>query len=193
LTAGSCAAAHAGPAGVQGQLADAIRREVANAGALVWSPTRPLTWSDFRGVQPAGETDQGARTAYSLFHGVRCTGRRFEFSVVVGMLPDQSWVTPAVRADPRLSAQTLQHEQTHFNLSEVHARRMRRYFAELYAPCDKSERELAELADGFIRGEAQAQLRYEQETRNGRLPQAQTGWDGEVARLLGSLSRWGTQ
>jgi len=193
LVAGSCAGARTGPAGAQAPLADVVRREVASLGALIWSPSRPLTWSDFRGSAPAVESDDGARTAYSLFHGVRCTGARFEFRVIVAMLPDQSWVSPAVRADERVSAQTLRHEQTHFNLSEVHARRMRRYFAELYAPCDRSEQELAELANGFIRDEAQAQLRYEQETRNGRLPQAQSGWDGEVTRLLGSLGRWGAQ
>jgi hypothetical protein len=180
--------------GASGQptLTELIDSEVVAADAIPWAADRPLTWKDFRGAPPVEPGDEGARTAYSLFYGARCTGRRFEFRVQAAVLPRLSWVTPNVVKNPALSTRSLRHEQTHFNLSEVHARRMRKYFAELEQPCSNSEVELNALAQRFVRAEATAQSSYDQETNYGRTPAKQSEWEAETARqieLLAAYSR----
>ena len=167
-----------------------IDREVARRGAVPWSD-RLLTWDDFRAAAPADRGDRGAQTAYTVFHAAQCTGDRFEFRVLAAMIPDQSWVAPPVRKDSALSARTLRHEQTHFDLTEVHARRLRRYFAELYSPCTRGTAELDALAGRFMDEESQAQRRYDNETRYGRDAEPQRAWDADVARQLRALDRFG--
>ena len=166
-----------------------VDQQVALQDGLPWSSARALTWEDYKGRVPAADPD-GAHTAYSLFSAARCVRRTFDFRVVAAVLPAQSWVKPAVVADRTRSRTTLRHEQTHFDLSEVYARRMRRYFAELYEPCLKSEVELDALAQKFVVQEADAQKLYDQETNHGLLATKQTAWNNEVAKELESLAKY---
>jgi hypothetical protein len=174
----------------QPTLTEVIDGEIAVADAIPWSAERPLTWKDFRGTPPVEPGDEGARTAYSLFYGARCAGKRFEFQVLAAVLPRLSWVTPNVLKNPALSARSLRHEQTHFNLSEVHARRMRKYFAELEQPCSNDEAQLNALAQRFVRAEATAQSSYDQETNYGRTPAKQSEWEAETMRQIEALAAY---
>ena len=164
-----------------------INREISAAGAIPWSANRPLTWDDFRGPVPPSPGDEGARTAYSLFYGARCAGRKFEFRVVASVLPGESWVSPVVLKSPPLSARSLRHEQTHFDLSEVHARTMRQYFRDLAEPCKRTEEELNVLAQQFLRAESVAQKRYDEETNFGRISGKQNDWETEITRQITAL------
>ena len=166
-----------------------VDRDIRAQGGMPWSDS-PLSWGEFRGPAPATPGDRGAETAYTLFHAVRCTGVRFEFRVVSALVPAKSWVSSAVLRDSRLSARTLRHEQTHFDLSEVHARRLRRHFAQLSRPCARTEAELGSLAARFLQDEAAAQQRYDRETSHGRLGDRQLGWDADVAKQLLMLAKF---
>jgi hypothetical protein len=183
--AAACAPTHVG--GRPPSLGQVIDGQLGSVDAVTWSAARPLSWADFRGVPPTDPGEEGARTAYALFYGARCTGQRFEFRVIAAVRPNESWVTPAVLADPALSARSLRHEQTHFNLAEVHARRMRRYFRDLYQPCAKTGEELNALAERFLREERAAQVRYDDETNYGRQPARQEEWDAEARRQIQTL------
>jgi hypothetical protein len=168
----------------------ALDRDLAKHEAVPWSASRRLTWDDFRGVPPASDPERAAETAYSLFHALDCRGKTFEFRVVAAVLPRQSWVRPAILSNSAQNSRTLRHEQTHFDLSEVYARRMRRYFAELRDPCAKTEPELEAQSDKLIRDESTAQRRYDDETSHGRLAPRQASWDADVARQIASLDRY---
>jgi hypothetical protein len=108
-------------------------------------------------------------------------------------LPDRSWVKPGVLASRVESERILRHEQTHFNITEVHARRMRRYFAQVYDPCGKSDAQMKDAVDRFVREEADAQQRYDAGTRFGLAPDEQRASDREVAELLASLSAFASR
>ena len=187
----ACAPAQPPNAPARSALIGTLEREMSPHEAVPWSASRRLTWNDFRGVPPAGDKERAAETAYSLFYAVSCKGRAFDFRVIAAVLPRQSWVRPTVVADPVQNSRTLKHEQTHFDLSEVHARRMRRYFSELSQPCQKSSSELEALSDRLIREEAAAQRRYDEETSHGRLAQRQATWDADVARQIAALGKFG--
>jgi hypothetical protein len=151
-----------------------------------WS-SRPLVWDNFKGSAPTDGVE-GAHTVYLLSYESRCRGAEFQFFVTAVFLPVQSWVKRHVLADPAESLRILRHEQTHFNLTEVYARRMRKYFAELYNPCGQTDEQLNASVDRFVQDEAAAQRRYDNETGYGLVQDRQRGWDKEVAGMLASLA-----
>ena len=165
-------------------LLETIQRQIAAREGLAWSADRRLAWEDFKATAPEIATGEAAHLEYGLFYGVRCTGHNFDFRVIAAMMPGDSWVRPSVVASESDGARTLQHEQTHFNLTEIHARKMRKYFGGLYEPCLKAEEELDTAAARFIRAEAAEQKLYDEETRNGRDVNRQKRWDADVTARL---------
>jgi uncharacterized protein DUF922 len=168
----------------QPPLIETIQSQIADRHGVDWSATRKLTWDDFTGAVVNADLGEAAHLEYGLFYGVRCTGRTLQFHVINAMIPGDSWVLPSVISSPADNARTLQHEQTHFDLAEVHARKMEKYFAGLYEPCLRSNEDLAALADGLIKTQSAEQKRYDDETRNGRRADAQKRWDADVASRL---------
>ncbi|MEO6222629.1 MAG: amidohydrolase family protein, partial [Vicinamibacterales bacterium] len=119
--------------GVPGERADPQSDPDVLADSFVWSPTRQLTWSDFRG-RPNLMSPMMATTSYIIAYEAKCVGDAFSFSVESRFLPTQSWVKAEHLLD-RASGRTLNHERTHFDLSEVQARRARSGLASLVSPC----------------------------------------------------------
>ena len=169
-------------------LEDLLAEDLATDSAFPWSATRRLTWSDFRG-RPPGDGEEIAKTAYTLFYAWKCRGQAFDFRVIAAFRPLQSWVTAEVLKDAVLRRNTLGHEQTHFDLAEVHARSMARYFAALANACRKTDDELTNLAGLLIQDEKAEQQRYDVETDHGLRSDRQAAWTVEVARRLGPSPR----
>jgi Bacterial protein of unknown function (DUF922) len=169
----------------QPPLLETIQSQIADRHGVAWSASRKLTWDDFSGAVANADVDEAAHLEYGLFYGVRCSGRTLEFRVITAMLPADSWVLRTAIASPADSARMLQHEQTHFDLAEVHARKMRKYFDGLYEPCLRSNDDLSALADGLMKTEIAEQKRYDDETRNGRRADKQKAWEVDVASRLG--------
>src|SRR5262249_24708580 len=154
------------------------------ASATPWSASRRLTWGDFRG-RPPDDGQEVAKTAYALFYAWKCRGAAFDFRVVAAFRPRQSWVKAAVLKDTVLRRSALGHEQTHFDLAEAHARRMRQYFGALADACRKTDRELSSLAGRLINEEKAEQQRYDDETNHGLRSDQQAAWTAAVAQRLG--------
>jgi len=163
-------------------LDDLIHNDMTEDRAVAWS-TRRLTWDDFQGDPPA-DGSEGAITAYTLYSAWKCRGDVFEFRIVAGFRPRQSWVRAVVLRDTVQRRTVLAHEQTHFDLAEVHARLMRRAFRDLERPCQQSDRELSALAQRLGQAEKAEQRRYDAETRHGLLGDEQARWTLQTRRRL---------
>jgi hypothetical protein len=164
-------------------LDDMVRSDLAEDHAFPWSAARPLTWSDFQGSPPT-EGPEGAKSSYTLYSTWRCRGAAFEFRVMVGFRPRQSWVKGVVLNDPVQRQTVLGHEQTHFDLGEVHARRMRQVFGHVVDPCRMTTAELDALVRRLTHDEAEEQRRYDSETNHGLLAAQQTAWSLQTRRRL---------
>ncbi len=158
--------------------------------ARPWSPTWRLTWSDFQGAPPRGG-NEAAKTAYGLYSAWRCRGSSFEFRVVAALHPRDSWVKPEVVADTVDSRRALGHEQAHFDIAEVWARRMRRHFRRLATPCSRSDADLSAEAQRFEDQASAMQSRYDEETGHGLRPREQAAWQLDVAWMLVELREEG--
>ena len=158
------------------------------AESIIWSAERRLTWDDFQG-RPDITSGAGAMTVYLLSYDGACTGETFDSRVFSAFLPDQSWVKTAVLlASPTINHQALTHEQTHFDLSEVTARQMRRALAAVRQPCAMDDAQLNAIVDRFLRDDFERQRRYDRETAHGSSSAWQRDWDTRVVRELRDLS-----
>ena len=171
------------PAATAAALDDLLRGDMAADQAFPWSAKRPLAWSDFRGSPPV-EGSEAAKTSYTLYSVWRCKGDVFAFRVIAGFRPRQSWVKPIVLNDSTQRRTILLHEQTHFDLAEVHARRMRRAFEDLAHPCARTDIEIQGLLRRLTEDEKSEQRRYDDETDHGLIADQQAGWSRNVARRL---------
>lgn len=157
--------------------------------SIPWSRYGPLDWNDFKGRAPVGGVE-GARTVYALTYESQCRGNKFTFLVTAVFFPHQSWVKRSVVIDPSESARVLRHERTHFNVTEVYARRMRKYFAELYNPCGQTDDQVRAAVDRFVADEAALQKRYDDESGYGLEAPRQRVWDRDVEEQLRTLEKF---
>lgn len=154
---------------------------------IVWSAVRRLTWDDFKARPPSGMLG-GAKAALGFGFAFGCREGQLHVRVVARFHPPKSWVAYRIISSGLASRAGLQHEQTHFDLAEVYARRIRRYFRELKDPCPRSDAELEALAEPMFRDEGAAQRKYDDETENGQQGNRQATWDKRVAAELSELA-----
>jgi len=167
-----------------------IDSQIAKDTAIRWSARRPLTWADFQGRPPDRNDATAAETAYSILHGFRCVGATFDSVVVAAFRPKESWVKLSMLRTAADNNRALRHEQAHFDVAEIHARRIRRYYAELSAPCRLSTNDLADAAKRMERDQKAAQEQYDEETDHGRNAPQQARWEKTVATDLAALARF---
>jgi hypothetical protein len=190
LLSGACGAAR--PV----QLPDATRsrehpaaEDTKASPSLAWSESRRLSWSDFLGM-PQMASEASATTAYVISCETECDGDTFTFRVTTMFLPDRSWVKPGILSLGGPSRRILLHEQTHFDLGEVHARELRRALGELQDPCTRSRDERNAIIARVLRVDEEAQHRYDLETESGANLSRQAEWDSRVERQLSALRRY---
>lgn len=156
-------------------------------GAFEWSAERRLTWADFQGP-PVMSSDAVATTATVVDYQMSCNGAEFTWQIVSRFVPKASWVKPG-HLLIRQSAQTLLHEQAHFDLSEVHARRARETLRRLPAPCALTDDQQNALISGFHQQGTALQIQYDRETAHGTELRRQREWEGRVETWLRTLPK----
>lgn len=166
-----------------------LAEDMAAEQAIPWTAARRLVWSDFKGPPPKGG-NEGARTGYGLYYAWSCRGATFQFRVTAAMHPQRSWVKPMVVSDERENPRVLRHEQTHFDVTEVFARRMRAHFDALAGGCAKSDAEVKAMAKRFVDEERDMQHRYDRETNHGLNVDQQRAWNTDVAGMLAASRRY---
>ncbi|MGH7821023.1 MAG: DUF922 domain-containing protein, partial [Candidatus Binatia bacterium] len=151
------------------------------------SPTRPLRWSDFRASAPRGG-ELNALSAWTIeTSGLRCDAPgSFHAGARAVFLPDQSWA----RAAP--SSALLAHEQGHFDLAEVYARRLRDRLRKEVAPlCPGSAAAAAaqRIYDEVLDAAEAESLRYDSETAHGQRLDEQRRWRKRISAELDLRAR----
>ena len=119
-----------------GQAVVAPLPPISAARLICWQESRPLTWADFQ----AKEFPKSARSNPALIGALSATTSYLTpntaatngpaYLVYAIFIPDSSWVnTKRIRTAAERAA-TLAHEQIHFDLSELTARKLRQRLAQ---------------------------------------------------------------
>lgn len=149
--------------------------------SIPWQPGFRLSWSDFRGQPMAGRriaatTASGLSYSYTARGGP--DGYELDFTVDSYFYPDKSWYRPEL-----CDSLVLSHEQIHFDISELFARRLRarlrqiRFTGRVKAGVRKIFAEVNRELSEF-------QARYDRETDFSRNRESQLAWSRTMANLL---------
>ena len=157
--------------------------------SILWSANRRLTWNDYQAKPPARHA-ASALTSYALSFDNDCDGGMYHVRIVTAFLPEKSWVDPSVLMQKDVSHLTLQHEQTHFDLSELAARKMRKAIAGVSDPCKMTEDQRRAIVAPFVDEDRNTQRRYDRETSDGRDLRWQAEWIRNVSMQLEALRQY---
>lgn len=138
-----------------------------------------ITWGLFRGVPD--DDSLGARISTSIYLDVVKTSiwnGTITFKAGAPMNPCASWVRPGYFAD-----RTLQHEQTHLNITEVCARRLQAELNQMKIKLKSSPVIQATFSKWQTKME-DLQKQYDLETKGGNDTFAQTLWYQRIEREL---------
>jgi hypothetical protein len=152
-------------------------------GTLHWSASRPLTLADFKSRPRPGET-HAALTSATIVAQVACKGGQFTGHVQAAFDPTASWWREPATATPKL----LRHEQLHFDITEVYARRLRQKLAAVRVPCAQLGSAFESLAQGVYAEWEKAEAQYDRDTNHGLKPEPQAQWEAQVQQQLTELA-----
>jgi len=147
---------------------------------IEWSADRKLTWQDFKAAPVTG-TDFSAATSvgfsYQSVPGPLFS--RIKFVVKNTFNCDLSWVNPRHNKNAYL----LSHEQLHFDICEVHARLLRKKFAENKLTIFNVKQCSAYFNEVFAGYEAQQKL-FDEESDHGINEKKQAEWRSKTDAAL---------
>ncbi|MCB0515077.1 MAG: hypothetical protein R2798_08745 [Chitinophagales bacterium] len=149
-----------------------------NDGAIEWTLNRPLAWSDFSATPDFA--DRGtALTSSSIHTSYYLKNNRLYFNIQSFFHPQESWVKTK---NP--SAQLLQHEQGHFDLTEAYARIMRKMLQESTFSYYFYDDEISIRYNQVFDELDSMQKQYDAATQHSVNREAQTQWQRTIANLL---------
>ncbi len=150
---------------------------------VAWSSTRKLNWEDFRAT-PESDNPHHALTAANLAVDARCKDNKFYYEVKCVFLPGESW------SKNKRSEKLLAHEQLHFDLTEVHARLLRKQLNTLGNSCSNLKTNLNTTVGEAFKAWKAEQSQFDKLSRHGLEAETQQQWTESIAQRLKELDAW---
>lgn len=144
-----------------------------------------LTWQDFHAPPDpnspfSANTSSGISYSWSLKTSV--LGKEYQFEVESFFNPQRSWVKDSN------SVHLLAHEQLHFDITELHARKLRKAMVEFdFKKSREVKSSLQEIYKNVERERALMQEKFDKETKHSMNEEAQLKWQKYVTEELKKL------
>ncbi|WEK37651.1 MAG: DUF922 domain-containing protein [Candidatus Pseudobacter hemicellulosilyticus] len=153
-----------------------------NETAIDWSATRKLTWDDFKG-RPDPNLPNAALTNSTINLDYAFTSLEMAFRIRCQFNTDRSWVKTKSEA-------VLAHEQGHFDITELHARKLNKALQGEKIK-DNSVTDQVNALQDKIKVEHHAMQRaYDQETDFSRNAEQQAKWAAKIAAELKAMEKY---
>ena len=156
--------------------------------SIVWQVGRQLNWSDFKGT-PEGKVYEAARSQFKI--EFRYTGKTennglvLQFHVSALFIPQDSWFV-----EEKKSNELLIHEQLHFDITELFARKMRQEFKSAHISNDNYKVEIQAIYDNIMKEMKAYRSLYNDETFFGANLNKQLEWNSKVRREMAELEKF---
>ena len=160
------------PTGTHGLVGDEIR----------WKPDLRLQWTHFQGKPDRG-SNMDALTESGITFSWNCDWRGFQLTAYAIFVPTGSWVKEPTN-------NLLAHEQAHFDITEIHARLLRKFFAEHPDPCRLGRTGIDQAAHKIIQTSYAVQNEYDSATNHGENYRMQREWQTRIAAELAALDAY---
>lgn len=154
---------------------------------MAWSEDRKLTWEDFQGkpdraANYVASTNSGITFSYSISE--ENGERELDWTVQSHFYPKLSWFKKE-----KVSEYILNHEQTHFDITELHARKLRKNLENArFSKRIKQEIETIYRENENERREMQQ--KFDSETGHSINREKELFWGNYVAQQLKEHARW---
>lgn len=152
-----------------------------------WQEDRPLSWEDFK-AEPDDSTSYSANTNSGITYNwdySTATGRPvLNHEVSSNFYPKLSWVK-----DVEDKEYLLAHEQLHFDISELHARKLRKALAE-YEIGRNIRLDLKRIYNKIETERSLMQKQFDKQTQHSENRKAEMRWRELVAKELEKLKKY---
>ncbi len=145
-----------------------------------WRKGLRLEWRDFKG-RAERLSPMDALTESGISFSWSCDSRGFDTEIYALFVPHGSWVK-----DP--TPTLLKHEQAHFDITEIHARKLRKFFAEHPNPCRLGRSGIDKASKKIIKESYDLQNTYDESTNHGENRRMQKEWLVKIDNMLDALS-----
>lgn len=152
-----------------------------NFPGIVWDDARKLTWNDFQSEVDINEPLH-AMTSTNIDVKAQCYGNQMKFEVKCVFVTKDSW------SKNKSSKRLLDHEQMHFDLTEVHARLLRKQLSKSGDVCENLKKSaLDKIVNKYFTDWKTEQDLYDAETGHGLNEQNQQIWADLISKRLQDL------
>jgi len=151
---------------------------------IVWQKNRKLTWNDYQGKQQ--KRFAAASTVYSMYrHVYKNADGSIIASIKAYFYPKDSWKSNYI--DDALLA----HEQKHFDIVELYARKLRKQLMQIKVRDEEDARQKLDSLHKIIDAEMDAyQDKYDEKTNYSMAHDKQVAWIKEIDAAIEKLSAY---
>ena len=152
---------------------------------IEWTPHYAICWNDFKGT-PGVEAIGDAGTAVTIKAKPYMIKNKIHYSVRALFNKTKSWYRDQ-------SSALLAHEQLHFDIAELYARKARKKIKELSLTGEKDLKVYNREIQKILNESNLADQRYDAETLHGSMVKKQKEWVDKVKAELQSLKQFKDQ
>lgn len=147
-----------------------------------WKEGKKLVWDDYKGnIDPS--SDAAASTATYLGIEYNITSSTLGYKITCRFSENKSWVR--YKSDYILS-----HEQGHFDITEIFARKLNKLMSEYKFNKDSYRHDLQKIYQDILNEKEEMQNQYDKETDFSRNKEKQTEWLLKIAMKLKELKEF---
>lgn len=155
---------------------------------ILWQKDKRLNYEDFQSVQDTTFLVYGYPANGAAMTKIETTfmidvNNNLTFSVVNKFLKKKSWIK-------NQKPLVLAHEQGHFDISEIYARKIRKKLKELLEKDIVEETILSQAVNALLSELETYQQRYDEETHHGFVLEKQKIWEGNIRKELEQLQKF---
>lgn len=151
---------------------------------LIWKRERKLSWDDLKG-EPDPKSFSPALTYSSISYSATRDGDSVAVTVNCIFNKERSWV----KQDER-TPELLHHEQGHFDLNEVFARKFRQALKKSFLTQATLSKDIQKIYERYCRECLVAHRKYDQETVHSATESRQDVWDNYINVELSELAEF---
>jgi hypothetical protein len=152
----------------------------AGSSLINWSAERRLTWDDFKARPDRGSPNAALTGTDIKFDFSYNSNKGFQYHISCWFDKNKSW--GRVKTDYILS-----HEQGHFDIAEIYARKLCKAFREYHPDAEKAQKDVNRIYEKVIRELTETQKRYDHETNFSINKEEQMEWLKKIDDELKSL------
>ena len=153
-----------------------LQAQASNEELLEWNGSRKLSWSDYK-ANPDPESDAAASTTTYLSIEYNMGNNNFGYKIKSRFSKSRSWGV-------HKTAYILDHEQGHFDIAEIFARKLNKAMTEYRFDRKNFKQDLRKIYQEIIDEKEEMQNEYDEETNHSINKTKQAEWLKKIRKML---------